>query len=124
MNFDLLTLSDVQFIGWIEPDSLTICLDVVAIVQLSHCYGSLRNSESVECAFDEWLAKGDIKIYIKNEYELWLHLEGTIFKKTWNKDIHILDLPHNKGATASFNSGLNSRPAIASSVLTPLPATY
>ncbi|KAK3175009.1 hypothetical protein OEA41_002255 [Lepraria neglecta] len=107
----------IGFIGWIETDSLTICLDVNAIFQLTHCYGSLRNSESVECGFDEWLAKGDIKLYIKNEYELWLHLEGTIFKKSWNKDIHILNIPHNQGVgtAAASNSGLVSPPMVTAS---------
>ena len=71
----------------------------------------------MECGFDEWLAKGDMKLYIKNEYELWLHLEGTIFKKSWNKDIHILNVPHNQGVgtAAASNSALVSPPMVTAS---------
>ena len=79
--------------GWFDDDSLSVCVDLQGIVHLSHCQGSLRNGEYVDCQIDKGrLFKGDLKLYIKNDHELWLHLDGSVGFIHWNKDIHIKNL--------------------------------
>jgi len=88
--------------GWFSEDNLSICVDLETVVHLSHCQGSLRDGEYVDCQIDKGrFFKGDLKLYIKNGNELWLHLDGTIWLVHWNKDIHIRNLHANNEVAAS-----------------------
>ena len=80
-------------IGFYDDETLSVCIDVNAVVHLAHCAGALRDDEDVECTIDKGRRfKGDLRLYIKNEHELWLHVDGTIGFIHWRKDIHILNL--------------------------------
>ena len=96
--------------GWIDEDSLAICVDLQTIIHLSHCQGSLRDGEYVDCQIDKGrFFRGDLRIYIKNDHELWLHLDGSIGFIHWNRDIHILNLKSNDEIVAS--SAVNGMPS-------------
>ena len=69
----------------------------------------------MDCQIDKGrFFKGDLRVYIKNGHELWLHLDGTIWLVHWQKDIHILDLHHNNEASGSADvSGMPSATIVA-----------
>ena len=95
-------------IGFYDDDKLEICLDLNAVVHLSHCAGNFRTQEDVDCRIDKGRRfKGDFHLYIKNGHELWLHLDGTIGFIHWIKDIHIANLKNN------IVSGMPSATAVA-----------
>ena len=64
----------------------------------------------MDCQIDKGrFFKGDLRLYIKNGHELWLHLDGTIWLVHWQKDVHILNLhPNNEAATSGDVSGMPS----------------
>ena len=69
----------------------------------------------MDCQIDKGrFFKGDLRLYIKNGHELWLHLDGTIWLVHWQKDIHILNLHPNTEAAASGDvSGMPSATIVA-----------
>ena len=98
--------------GFFCEDTLTVCADLETVVHLSHCSGSLREGEYVDCQIDKGrFFKGDLRIYIKNGHELWLHLDGTIWLVHWQKDVHILNLHQNNDASGV--SGMPSATMVA-----------
>ena len=101
--------------GYFCEDNLLVCVDLETVVHLAHCQGSLRDGEYVDCQIDKGrFFKGDLRLYIKNDHELWLHLDGTIWLVHWKKDIHILDLKSNNEAAASGAvSGMPSASIVA-----------
>lgn len=53
--------------------------------------GDLKNGLVI--SINLYAAKGEIKLYLKNGNELWLHLDlKIIFGKHWEEDIKILTL--------------------------------
>lgn len=106
-------------IGFYDDETLSVCLDVNAVVHLAHCAGTLRDDEDVECRIDKGKRfKGDLRLYIKNEHELWLHVDGTLGFIHWRKDIHILNLKNN------IISGIPSATPVATVVSTPSNLPY
>lgn len=76
----------------------------------------------MDCQIDKGrLFKGDLHIYIKNDKELWIHLDATVFFVHYNKDIHILDLKTNNEVAASGAvSGIPSATNVATAASAPV----
>ncbi len=76
----------------------------------------------MDCQFDKGRRfKGDLHIYIKNDNELWLHLDATIFFVHYSKDIHILNLKANNEVVASGAvSGMPSATIVATAASAPV----
>ena len=76
--------------GFYDDETKFVCLDLNAVVHLSHCQGALRKDNYVDCNIDKGTYfKGDMKIYVKNGNELWLHIDGRVGFVHWNKDIKV-----------------------------------
>ena len=106
-------------IGFYDDESLSVCIDVNAVVHLAHCAGTLRDDEDVECKIDKGRRfRGDLRLYIKNEHELWIHVDGTIGFIHWVKDIHILNI---KGKIVS---GISSATPVVTVASTPANLPY
>ena len=111
-------------IGFYDDENLAICVDVNSIVHLAHCAGTLRDDEDVECSIDKGRRfKGDFRLYIKNEHELWLHVDGTLGFIHWRKDIHILNLKSNilSGMPSATPVATAASTAVSSSASSNLP---
>ncbi len=82
----------------------------------------------MNCQIDKGrLFKGDLRLYIKNDHELWLHLDGSVGFIHWNKDFHICNLNQDtEVVTSDVISGMPSATIVAtaaSSAYSNLPYT-
>ncbi|KAL9102317.1 MAG: hypothetical protein Q9163_002535 [Psora crenata] len=90
-----------QIKGYYEQSmkDLSICADLyVALktIHLAHCQGAIKQGEDMGCELGlSGIFTGSMRFYIKNNAEVWLHLDAkTFFHKEWHVDFKLFDLPH------------------------------
>ncbi|MDI1489590.1 MAG: hypothetical protein OHK93_000787 [Ramalina farinacea] len=90
-----------QLEGWELHREEELCADVYLLgktVHLTHCQGSLENAQVVHCKIDyHFVFTGDLNIYEKPTQdptikELWVHVDGRSFAKSYTWDHKLFDI--------------------------------
>ncbi|KAJ1325307.1 hypothetical protein MN608_10019 [Microdochium nivale] len=80
----------VKVSGYLDTNTLEVGLSIsVAGISLGNIYGNLKDGVGVKVNL--LVAKGEIRFYLKNGNELWVHLEiKIIFDGSYNGDYKII----------------------------------
>ena len=80
----------LQITGYVDTDTYEIGVDISVLgIHLGNIYGNLKDGVGVDV--DLLLAKGSIKLYLKNGNELWVNLSLKItFDGSFQGDYKII----------------------------------
>ena len=65
---------DYQVSGYVDTDTFEMAASVsIAGINIGNVYGSLKDGIGIK--IDLFIAKGEIRFYLKNGNELWVHVD-------------------------------------------------